>query len=71
MWNMAQKGNDIAKSKSTSRMACAAACHANAECVGFEFHVSTKDCHLTKTSWRQFVPTGSSNWWVCEKKDGK
>ena len=52
-------------------MECAKVCHSNAECVGFEYNPSTKDCYLTKTIWRKKIPTGISNWWACEKKDGE
>ena len=71
MWAMAQKDNDIAKSKESSRMECAKKCQEHAECIGFDYKPSTTDCFLSKTSWRQYTPTGLSNWWVCEKKDGK
>ena len=71
MWGLAQNDNDIAKSKGTSRMECAKTCHENAECIGFEYNPSTKDCYLSKSSWREVPPTSSSNWWVCEKKEGK
>ena len=71
MWGFAQKDYDIAKSKETTRSECARICNGNAECIGFEYNPSTKDCYLTKTGWRTFSPTGLSNWWSCEKKDGK
>ena len=71
MWGYAQKDHDIAKSKEFSRLECAKACHSNAECIGFDFSPVTKDCHLSKTKWREYSPGGLSNWWVCEKKDGK
>ena len=71
MWGMAQKDNDIAKSEETSRMECAKACNSNEECVGFDYNPTTKDCFLSKMSWRHVAPRSLSNWWVCEKKDGK
>ena len=71
MWGLAQKENDVAKSKEASRMECANICHKNSECVGFEYNPTTKDCFLSKTSWREMTPTSLSNWWACEKKDGK
>ena len=71
MWQLAQKENDIAKSKQDSRPACASMCHSNAECVGFEYNPTTKDCHLTKLKWREMSPTSMSNTWTCEKKEGR
>ena len=71
LWGMAQKGNDLVKSKETSRLECAKKCHGNSECVGFEYKPKSADCFLTKTSWREFAPTGLTDWWSCEKKEGK
>ena len=71
MWGYAQKNNDIAKSKEATRSECAKICNENDDCIGFEYNPTTKDCYLTKTAWKDFTPTGLSNWWSCEKKDGK
>ena len=71
MWGMAQKDHDIKKSKEFTRKDCAQVCHDHAECIGFDYYPTNKDCFLTKTTWKKVQPTALSNRWVCEKKDGK
>ena len=62
---------EIASSKETSRVECAKICRSNPSCVGFEFDTKTKQCSLSKTSWRESRPTSTSYKVTCEKKDGK
>ena len=71
MWGMIQKDNDMSKSKTDSQEECLKSCHETAECVGFDYVPASKDCHLSKTTWKKVQPTSSSNTWVCEKKDGE
>ena len=70
MAGMMQKEYDIAKSKEISPKECSNKCLDNPECIGFDFDVKTKDCFLSKTSWRKARPEKVSDKITCEKKEG-